>query len=422
MKFIFKIAIALSFLVLGKMAVAQTPARIILNNNSFVVMNNTVNIVIDNDNSNGITEANGGGMIVSENEDNELIWHINNQTGQTYTVPFGTTPVSQGGNGVEIPVIVTVTAAGTQNTSGSITFSTWETTNDDNTPLPTGVTNASNGLNAVDRFWEIYPTDYSVNPEVNISFTYADNVNEIGGSNTLVETNLTAQNYNTTTDLWQSTVGSVNVSNNMVNGVALNATEFTSTSRLWTLVDATSPLPVTLTHFTGNCVGTETELTWTTASEINNDYFMLEKSVDAISFFDVETIQGAGNSNVVTTYAYKDSELNNQIVYYRLKQVDFNGDFEYSTIISISPCSDETFTTIYPNPFKDILNLKFSDNNDQKYEIELTDYLGRTIIQETAHSNNSIHTIKMDQIKTKGVYFIKIKNGNQMFSKKIIKQ
>ncbi|NRA12263.1 MAG: hypothetical protein HRT57_09945 [Crocinitomicaceae bacterium] len=261
-----------------------------------------------------------------ENEDSELIWHINNQNGQTYTVPFGTKPVSQGGNGTKIPVALAVTTAGTQNTSGSITFSTWETTNDDNTPLPSRVTNASDGLMAVDRFWEVYPTDYTTSPEINMSFTYDDNANEIGGSNTLTEVNLVAQNYNTTTDLWLNTSGTVNATTNVVSGVALNASQFGSVTGLWTLVDVNSPLPVTLTHFEGSCNGTETELNWTTASEINNDYFILEKSMDGFYFSNVATITGAGNSNGIITYSHIDSELNNQTTYYRLKQVDFNGD------------------------------------------------------------------------------------------------
>tara|TARA_B100000809_G_scaffold133584_1_gene131302 strand:- start:210 stop:1424 length:1215 start_codon:yes stop_codon:yes gene_type:complete len=404
------------------MAVAQNPARIILNNNSFVIMNNDVNIILDNDNSNGITEANGGGIIVSESEDSELIWHINNQTGQTYTVPFGTTPASQGGNGTKIPVALAVTTAGSQNTSGSITFSTWETTNDDNTPLPTGVTNASDGLMAVDRFWQVYPTDYTTSPEINMSFTYADNANEIGGSNTLVETNLVAQNYNTTTDQWLSILGTVNATTNIVSGVALNAAQFGSATGLWTLVDASSPLPVKLTHFTGKCNGTETELSWTTASEINNDYFIVEKSFDGFYFSNLATIPGAGNSNAVVTYSHTDVEANNQTVYYRLKQVDFNGAFEYSNTITISPCSDEASIAVYPNPFKDGLNIAFSETNGEEYSIEILDYLGRIIIQENANSDNGIHTIKIDQVHTKGVYFVKIKSGTQLVTKKLVKQ
>tara|TARA_B100000809_G_scaffold182167_1_gene179938 strand:- start:485 stop:1699 length:1215 start_codon:yes stop_codon:yes gene_type:complete len=403
------------------MAAAQLPARIVLNSNPFVVMNNAVNIVLDNENNNGITETNGGGMIVSENEDSDLIWHVNQQTGQTYTVPFGTKPVLQGGNGVKIPVVVAITTAGSQNTSGSITFSTWETLNDDNTSLPVGVTNASDGLKAVDRFWEVIPTDYSANPEVYMSFTYDDNANEIGGSNTLVETNLVAQNYNTTTDLWLTTSGTVNATANVVSGIVLNATQFGSATGLWALVDFSSPLPVKLTSFEASCAGTVKELAWSTATEINNDYFIVEKSFDAIHFFDLATYTGAGNSNVIVSYLHTDVEVNNQRVYYRLKQVDFNGDFEYSYTITVFPCSDGASIAVYPNPFKDVLNIAFPESNGEAYSIEIVDYLGRIILQENANSDNGVHTIKMDEIHSKGVYFVKIKTGVQQIVKKLIK-
>ena len=198
--------------------------------------------------------------------------------------------------------------------------------------------------------------------------------------------------------------------------------QFSSVTGLWTLVDGTSPLPVRLTHFEGSCNGTETELTWTTSSEINNDYFILEKSVDGFYFSNVATITGAGNSNVMLTYSHIDYELNNQTAYYRLKQVDFNGDYEYSTMITISLCSDKTFISVYPNPFKDILNITFSDKNEEEYVIELTDYLGRTIIQETVYNDNGIYSINMSKITNKGVYFVTLKNGKQIVTKKIIKQ
>ena len=423
MRFSYKIAFFLLLLLAGNLTQAQIDARLMLNNNPFVVMDNGIKLVLGNENSNGVTQTNGGGMIVSEGEDNELIWHINEQTGQTYTVPFGTTPVSQGGNGAKIPLSLEVSTGGTQSTSGSISFSTWEDVTDDFSNLPTGVTNASDGLRAVDRFWGVYPGSYSTNPEVELSFTYDDNASEIGGSNLLVESSLVAQNYNTTTDIWLSTSGVVDASANVVSGVSLNSTQFSSELGLWVLVDASYPLPIELLSFEARCYDFSTELVWMTASEINNDYFVLEKSNDVINFSEVAKVDGTGNSSVLMTYSFVDEVKNHQTTYYRLKQVDYNGDFSYSKIVAIAPCSENLSIAVYPNPFKEDIYLKLSEEQDELYFVQLTDIYGRVVQEKKVYSNNTVNKLTIDDSNVSGVYIILIKDqlNHVLLNQKLVK-
>ena len=165
-------------------------------------------------------------------------------------------------------------------------------------------------------------------------------------------------------------------------------------------------------------------LSWSTSTEIYNDYFLVEKRFDAFSFSDITTITGTGNSNKNINYSHIDQALNNQTAYYRLKQVDFNGDFEYSIIIAVSPCSDDAFITVYPNPFKEPLNIAFPEANGEKYSTEITDYLGRIIIQEEVINNTGTCPFNIEEIQSKGFYFITIKNkdGDQRITQKNIKQ
>ncbi|PHR49086.1 MAG: hypothetical protein COA32_03290 [Fluviicola sp.] len=97
----------------------------------------------------------------------------------------------------------------------------------------------------------------------------------------------------------------------------------------------TIPLPVDLVSFTGNKKNNLNQLYWTTASETNNDYFILEYSSDGETWNEIEKISGAGSSNVENTYFTTHRDFANGINYYRLKQVDFDGAINTHNIISI---------------------------------------------------------------------------------------
>jgi len=414
-------------MLLGKSVFSQTPARIVFNNDAYLTMNNSVYVVIENSNSNAITELGTGGRIVSEAENNKIRWMIGTATG-IYTVPWNSNPAT---SNTKIPLTFTVAAAGVGGANQYVDFSTWEasgTTSASNAPWATGVTDMNiNGTDSqdkvVDRWWWLGANNYTTKPTVRMTFSYADVENEMGGSNTLTQANLQAQGWNTHWDgtkIW----GTVNTTTNqVVFGASENITQ-ADFGNAWVLVDNTFPLPVTLINFKGNCEDSETKLIWTTATEINNDYFLVEKSLDGISFSELTSITGAGNSNAINTYSYTETEPNNQAAYYRLKQVDFNGDFEYSNIISVNPCSENGLITVYPNPFKEVLYFIFPKANDQEYLIEITDYLGRVIIQEDVKNNKSVYPINIDKINHNGVYFVIIKNkkGEHQLTTKLIKQ
>lgn len=94
-------------------------------------------------------------------------------------------------------------------------------------------------------------------------------------------------------------------------------------------------LPIELLHFSGKKVGNKNELYWATSTEINNDYFIIEKSSTGEKFKKIGIVNGAGNSNRLINYSLLDEEVENTINYYRLKQVDFNGSYTISNLISI---------------------------------------------------------------------------------------
>jgi hypothetical protein len=111
-----------------------------------------------------------------------------------------------------------------------------------------------------------------------------------------------------------------------------------------------TPLPVQLLSFTADQVGADAvKLQWVTASEVNSDHFTLQRSMDTEVWMDLATIEAAGNSTIKVDYTWTDHDPNTGTSYYRLKQVDLNGDFVFSEMLRIE--LDPALITVYPNPF-----------------------------------------------------------------------
>ena len=122
---------------------------------------------------------------------------------------------------------------------------------------------------------------------------------------------------------------------------------------------AANPLPITLIDFRARLTNKIVELEWETAAEVNNDYFSLEKSTDLENWIVFTTQKGAGNSSTFKSYTDKDLSPFKGTSYYRLKQTDFNGDFEYSTPIAINYTENQV--EVYPNPILNYINISNKD-------------------------------------------------------------
>jgi len=118
-----------------------------------------------------------------------------------------------------------------------------------------------------------------------------------------------------------------------------NSTQWTATNETWRYTPNCSPcvvvLPVELLSFEGYNKGGVNMLSWVTATEINNDYFTLERSVDGENWLTIEQVDGSGNSSVEVSYEYIDDSYPNEVNYYRLIQTDFDGAYEEFNIIAI---------------------------------------------------------------------------------------
>lgn len=150
------------------------------------------------------------------------------------------------------------------------------------------------------------------------------------------------------------------------------------------------------------------EIQWQTDAEINNAFFILEKSEDGENWFFLSRINGAGNSNTPINYSYTDY-IPFETTYYRLIQQDFSGKLEYFGPISISSKKTEDYNIVYPNPVVDVLNFPVGT------KFTLNDIQGKFVLIQNSNSASSINLSNLNS----GLYFIKFKNGE---TQKIIKQ
>ncbi|KJS06880.1 MAG: hypothetical protein VR77_03450 [Flavobacteriales bacterium BRH_c54] len=184
-------------------------------------------------------------------------------------------------------------------------------------------------------------------------------------------------------------------------------------------------LPIKLLNFNANYEqeSGNVVLDWKTISEINNDYFTVEKSIDGENFEVVGIVDGAGNSSELKSYNSLDKNPISGTSYYRLKQTDFDGKFEYSDIVPVKINDNISNPTIYPNPITDNGVLEFNANSTEVTVITIYDVSGRIILNNQHFTNKGINKIQLETSNlTNGMYFISLKNGDNKTNLKFIKE
>lgn len=185
-------------------------------------------------------------------------------------------------------------------------------------------------------------------------------------------------------------------------------------------------LPIELTSFSGKPYGKSNIIEWSTASEINNDYFTVEKSNDGIDFEILTTVKGAGMSSETKNYVVTDQHPFSSITYYRLKQTDYNGKFTYSDIIAIENSYEgHAVSNIYPNPTNSDIYFDFFSPTSGAINIQVLDYTGRIVLEENVtvvEGKTNLNT-KTGEL-SKGIYSLKVTFEKTGYSSvnKIIKQ
>ncbi len=200
----------------------------------------------------------------------------------------------------------------------------------------------------------------------------------------------------------------------------------------WGIINALSAInsivvPVELTSFTAEYIDGKVELQWIKASETNNYVFEIERKEISGSYQTIGFVSGGGSSVNRITYNFTDNNLNASGYLYRLKQIDFNGSFEYSNEVEVLITDLNEFKLFqnYPNPFNPVTTLQFIIPEEGNVKIILYDILGnetKTLFNDNVISGSYNITIDGSDLSS-GTYFVKMltKSGQQVIKMSLLK-
>jgi len=197
-------------------------------------------------------------------------------------------------------------------------------------------------------------------------------------------------------------------------------------AQMATFVSKTN-LPIELVSFTGEFDNNAVVLKWATATEINNDYFTIERSTDGEEYTQIATVKGAGNSNSILNYSTIDNSPIYGTTYYRLKQTDYNGKAVTFKSIAVI-CSDVSSSfNVFPNPNTgNEINLSFMANNSgDNFIVNISDITGREVFEKTLIADNkglNSFIINPELNLKRGIYFLSGSINNSQYTKKLVIQ
>ena len=178
-------------------------------------------------------------------------------------------------------------------------------------------------------------------------------------------------------------------------------------------------LPVEFIKFNATYNENRVDVSWETASETNNDYFSVEKSVDGLSYISIGNVDGAGNSNMLKAYQYADNNPLQGVSYYRIKQTDFNGDFAYSPIRVVNVSNKQNIISIAPNPVLRGESIQIKGLNSLEYTVSFYHISGKKIEEIIVKGEDFI---SIDNLFYSGFYYVVISSLDETFKYKLLVQ
>jgi hypothetical protein len=165
---------------------------------------------------------------------------------------------------------------------------------------------------------------------------------------------------------------------------------------------------------------------WTTATEINSDYFMIERSVDGVDFQQIGRVKAKGISNNESNYQYVDQTPFSGISYYRLKQVDLDDRYEYFSMVAVKFEGKDQKMFFYPNPIKSGETVKVIIKGDIHEEItlHLTDFAGKILYSQKTFLLDNVQQVELQATfnLSPGIYLITVMGKNLQLREKLLVQ
>ncbi|MBN4052386.1 T9SS type A sorting domain-containing protein, partial [Sphingobacteriaceae bacterium AH-315-L07] len=183
-------------------------------------------------------------------------------------------------------------------------------------------------------------------------------------------------------------------------------------------INSNHPLPIELIDFSAARQDYVVVIKWTTAIEINNDFYTIERSNDGLNFEEIMEVNGAGNSNSKLDYSLTDEYPLDGMSYYRLKQTDYDGKFSYSEMVYVrSNNSEAVIGNIYFNNSSNELNVMFEVEDQEMIELSCYDMRGKMVVNEMLEAMKGENEIFIDlESISSGIYFTTIRTNSTQWT------
>ncbi len=341
----------------------------------------------------------------------------------SHLFPFGTPA------GLYIPLTFNLTAGD----MGYVTASTYSTANN-NTPYPNNATmggtvthmnDFATGAdlsvqNVADRFWQINKSGPSGTANVSFTITTAERPTTAGATdNTLKAQRWENPNINGNPGWLQL----VNTSSHVAatNTVTMNG--LTLFDGPWTLSNTLAPLPVELLQFDATLVTDKVHIYWSTASELDNNYFTVERTTNGNDFDFIAKVYSQGSSTRVQAYETWDMNPVKGLQYYRLKTTDMQGGNEYSKLVPVKLDNNGLFAISYITaaPGANSLEVWFNYDSNEPYTYSVVDIIGKTLVTKSGNAGSpGLHSFTIPVNMSKGIYFVVIENNHKKVASKVV--
>lgn len=352
--------------------------------------------------------AHTGGWVASESLPSRFQWALGSDVSE-HAVLFGEP------SGPAIPFGFTPSAAFPSGTLLSV--ATYRSA-PDNTPYPltanqqvtnmAGAAVLDNSPNTADRFWLVDLPNGSFTGTLRLSFAPVEDPQFGPG-------NCRAQRWRESGSTWQypPLPGQSNPATReiLVPNVLFTDALAPTNEHIWALAYENSPLPIELIHFDAQATDARQVLcSWTTATELNNDYFTVERSRDGLVFEAIGEIPGAGTSMSTHAYEWLDRAPHSGFSYYRLRQTDFDGTSSLSPVVAVWMEVPGTSLSVFPNPNNGSFTV-LRNEAEGALPLELLDASGRVIRSWLIASGVEREALQIDEAD--GLYILRWQGGQQ---------
>ncbi len=288
----------------------------------------------------------------------------------------------------------------------------------------------------------IYVTVLTVNPKPATSAISGQTNPALGTTETYSVLNTSGSTYQwiitNGTQISGGTSNSISVLwSNTIIAAAVKVVETNMNGCIGDTITQNVVLPVQLLSFVGQKKNTVVELKWSTSSEQNNKGFDVERSYDATTYEKLGFVSGKGTTNQMSAYQFNDVTFNRKsqqgvqtepaLIYYRLKQIDFNGEYNYSQVVvinnKVANGQSIQFTAV-PNPYQSNFELTIQSNQTSEAWVEVFDGYGKRIANQSLTLTEGKTTLSFDQGSEwkSGMYFIVLRVGDEQQTIRIIRE